>query len=89
MAEEINHRYPFDRPGYYQIRIQGNLRKSWHEYLHGLTITSTAWGRYPQVTMICGWLADQAALGGLLELLNNLGVVILTVERIEEDETIH
>ena len=86
MPEEINHLYPFDRPGYYQIRIQGKLKKPWPEYLNGLTITSSAWGRYSQVTLICGMLADQAALGGLLELLNNLGVVILTVERLEMDE---
>jgi hypothetical protein len=87
MSEEINHLYPFDRPGYYQIRIQGKLKKPWLDYLDGLMITSAAWGRYTEVTLICGMLADQAALGGLLDLLNNLGVVILTVERIEKDET--
>jgi hypothetical protein len=38
------------------------------------------------VTQINGWLADQTALAGLLELLNDLCLVILTVERLEQDE---
>ena len=62
MPEESNHLYPFDRPGYYQIRILDKLRKSWLEYLNGFTIKSTAWGRYPQVTLISGMLADQTAI---------------------------
>ena len=32
---------------------------------------------------IDGWLADQTALTGLLDLLTDLGLVILTVERHE------
>ena len=35
---------------------------------------------------IKGWLTDQTALAGLLDLLTDLGVVILTVERYECDK---
>jgi len=48
-----------------------------------LEISISSWGKYHQVTRINGWLADQTALSGLLDLLNDLGRVILTVERIE------
>ena len=88
MPEEIVHQYLFDRPGHYQIRVQGSLDKFWLEHLQGLEISTFSWGIYTQVTQINGWLADQTALAGLLELLNELGLVILTVERIEEDEKI-
>ena len=88
MPEEIVHQYLFDRPGHYQIRVQGSLDKFWLEQLEGLEISTITWGHYPQVTQINGWLADQTALAGLLELLNELCLVILTVERIEEDEKI-
>lgn len=84
MPEEIVHQYLFDRPGSYQIRVQGSLDKSWLEHLERLEISSCPWGSYPKVTQINGWLADQTALAGLLDLLNDLGLVILTVERLEE-----
>ena len=88
MPEEIVHQYLFDRPGLYQIRVQGSLDKLWLEHLEGLEISTIPWGHYPRVTQINGWLADQTALAGLFELLNELGMVILTVERLEEDEKI-
>jgi hypothetical protein len=88
VPEEIIRQYLFDRPGHYQIRVQGSLDKFWLEQLEGLEISTLPWGIYPQVTQINGWLADQTALAGLLELLNDLGLVILTVERLEEDEKV-
>ena len=88
MPEEIVRQYLFDRPGHYQIRVQGSLDKFWLDHLEGLEISTSPWGSYPRVTQINGWLADQTALAGLLELLNDLGLVILTVERLEEDEKV-
>jgi len=86
VPEESNSQYPFDLQGFYQIRVQGKLNKCWLEYLNGLNIAISSWGQYSEVTLISGWLADQTALGGLLDLLNDLGVVILTVERHEEEK---
>jgi hypothetical protein len=80
--------YLFDRPGLYQIRIVGQLDERWLAHLEGLEILTASWGKYHQVTQISGWLADQTALSGLLDLLSDLGRVILTVERFEMDETI-
>jgi hypothetical protein len=76
----------FDRPGHYQIRVQGKLGERWLDYLDGLEITTTSWGHFSDVTEINGWLADQTALAGLLDLLTDLGNVILTVERLEQPE---
>ena len=85
MTEEIVRQYLFDRPGLYQIRIVGELDERWLTHLEGLEISSAPWGRYHLVTQINGWLADQTALSGLLDLLNDLGRVILTVERLEDE----
>jgi len=88
VPEETVRQYLFDRPGFYQIRIVGELDEHWLAHLEGLEISTNPWGKYQKVTQISGWLADQTALSGLLDLLTDLGRVILTVERIEMDETI-
>lgn len=85
MPEETTHQHLFDRPGHYLIRVLGVLDLCWVDYLEGLEISTAPWAEYPQVTQLNGWLADQTALAGLLDLLNDLGKVILTVERIGPD----
>ena len=86
MPEEITRQYLFDRPGHYRIRVQGSLDKFWLEHLEGLEISNIPWSTYGQVMQIDGWLADQTALAGLLDLLNELCLVILTLERLQGDE---
>lgn len=86
LPEHTHLQYPFDRPGLYLIRVLGTLRKCWIEQLEGLEVSISPWHKYQRVTQIEGWLCDQTALAGLLELLNDLGMVILTVERLESDE---
>ena len=86
MPDEIVRAYLFDRPGHYQIRVLGALSQSWLDHLEGLEIFTTSWESYPEVMEIDGSLADQTALAGLLDLLTDLGLVILTVERREIDK---
>ena len=86
MPDEIVQPYLFDRPGHYQIRVVGSLSKFWLDHLEGLQISTTLWESYPEVLQIDGWLDDQIALAGLLDLLTDLGLVILTVERHECDK---
>jgi hypothetical protein len=85
MSKEVVSQYLFDRPGHYQIRVQGLLDKLWLDQLEGLEISTSSWRNYPLVTQVSGWLTDQTALAGLLGLMNDLGMVILTVERLEPD----
>jgi len=88
VPDDIAGRYLFDRPGFYQVRVVGKLDKCWIDHLEGLEISTTSWGHHQLVTQISGWLADQTVLSGLLDLLTDLGRVILTVELIEMDEEI-
>jgi len=88
VPDDTSSKYLFDRPGLYQIRVVGMIDECWLEHIEGLEISIHSWRNNHRVTQISGWLADQTALSGLLDLLNDLGRVILTVECIELDETI-
>lgn len=64
----------------YRIRIQGHLDAAWAEELAGLELTHCADG----TTRLQGAIVDQAALRGILNQLNDLGVVLLEVVLLSE-----
>ena len=68
-----------DQPIVYQIQIAGHLRPQWAEWFEGLTVTPTENGE----TLITGWVADQAALHGLLKKVRDLGLPLLSVNPLE------
>ncbi len=88
MPDENVRQYLFDHPGHYQIRVLGTFDQCWIDHLDGLDISVGSWGNYRMVTQINGWLSDQTALAGLLDLLTDLGMVMLSVERCESDDEI-
>ncbi len=75
----------FDQGAYYHILLRGRLDASWSEDLAGMTVSAAAEpGLEPAaepVTLLAGWLLDQAALYGLLQYTYNLGLTILAVRR--------
>ena len=66
-------------PVIYQIRIEGQLGPQWTDWFEGLTITRAANGE----TLITGPVIDQAALYGLLKKVRDLGLPLLSVNRVE------
>jgi hypothetical protein len=70
-------------PATYVIRVGGVLDASWSEQLGGLQITTLMAGGY-RVTELAGRLADQAALHGVLALLYELGLPLLSVAYVSE-----
>lgn len=66
-------------PGHYAIRIKGHLDDRWAERFDGLTITLEDNGE----TLLTGPVADQAALHGLLRKVRDLGMPLVSVNRIE------
>ena len=69
----------FDQPSLYQIRVQGILDPSWSTRLEGLNIeVEQCVGGLP-VTLLSGWLQDQAALNGVLTTLYGLGFTLRSV----------
>jgi len=64
----------------YQIRVQGHLSGQWAEWFDGLTITLEENGD----TLFKGTMVDQAALFGFLRRIQNLGLPLVEVKRIEK-----
>ena len=66
-------------PGLYEIRIKGHLADRWATWFGGLTITLEDNGD----TTLSGPVIDQAALHGLLRKVRDLGMPLLSVNRVE------
>ena len=69
--------------GRYEIRVQGRLDERWVAWFDGLSVRRSDDG----TTVISGGIADQAALHGLLQRVRDLGLPLLSVERLEPDRS--
>ncbi len=67
----------------YQIRIMGHIGSEWTEWFQGLTISLEENGD----TLLTGSVLDQAALYGLLRKFRDLGMPLISVNRVELDKT--
>lgn len=66
-----------------EIVVKGHLDPHWSEWLEGMTITHTT-----DETILCGTVADQSALYGLLSRLRDLGLTLISVISTEQNEAI-
>jgi hypothetical protein len=66
----------------YQIKIKGHLDNDWSDWFEGLTITPVEGGD----TLLSGPICDDAALHGLLKKIRDLGMPLISVNRIESDQ---
>ena len=71
----------YDEPGLYEIRIRGHLTDEWANWFGGLAITLEDNGH----TLLTGPVTDQAALHGLLRRIRDLGLPLLSVNRVKPD----
>jgi hypothetical protein len=62
----------------YEIRAQGHLDHRWSEWFDGLEVAHGQDG----TTVLTGLVADQAALYGLLERMRDLGLALVSVNRV-------
>lgn len=61
-----------------EIRVKGHLDAQWSDWFEGLAVTRRAGGD----TLLTGPLADQAALHGLLRRIRDLGLPLVSVNRV-------
>jgi len=66
----------------FEIRIKGHLDEQWTDWSGGLTITLEENGD----TLLTGSIVDQAALYGLLRRLRDLGMPLVSVNRVGTGE---
>ena len=67
-----------DHPTVYQIKLKGHLSSQWADWFDGLTITLEEDGN----TLLTGTVIDQAALHGLLKKVRDLGMPLISVNRV-------
>jgi hypothetical protein len=79
MSNKLNQITDPGQPMVYQIRIKGHLGRQWTDWFEGLTITLEDNGE----TLLTGPVVDQAALHGLLKKVRDLGMPLLSVNRVE------
>ena len=70
-------------PAVYQITVKGHLASQWSAWFDNMLITNEANGE----AVLCGPLADQSALYGVLAKVRNLGLPLLAVTTVAADET--
>lgn len=69
---------------FYQIRVRGYLDAEWSEWFDRMTIAHEADG----MTALTGVIVDQAALYGVLIRLRNLGLPLISVNLIENQNRV-
>ena len=75
--KDLSERLSLDQAATYQIRVQGELDEGWADRFSNMTITAQG-----GITTLTGTVTDQPALHGLLIKIRDLGLPLLSVNRI-------
>jgi hypothetical protein len=78
MPNQLNPKTDPGKPVVYQIRLKGHLGTQWADWFEGLEITLKEDGD----TLLTGPVVDQAALHGLLKKVRDLGMPLISVNRV-------
>ncbi len=81
MSEKGNYKPNPQEPMIYQIRIKGHLNQQWRDWFENAMITLEENGD----TLLTLPVIDQAALHGLLKKIRDLGMTLLSVNRVVSD----
>ena len=73
----------YDEPATYEIRLKGHLPNRWAEWFGDVSINLDDDG----TTRLTCPVIDQAALYGLLKKVRSLGLPLISVNRIELNQT--
>jgi hypothetical protein len=84
MMGHISTQFASVEPERYQIRVKGRLERRWESWFDGLRLSIDQ-----NTTILSGTLVDQAALYGVLLKIRDLGVPLLSVQRLPLEETIN
>ncbi len=70
-------------PPIYEIRLAGHLSPQWVDWFEGLTVSLEEDGD----TLLTGPVADQAALHGLIKKIRDLGMILVSINRVQFNES--
>ena len=83
MSIQSKNPIPFDIPARYRITVQGRIDSTMSDLLGGMKISPDTMEAGRTVTTLSGELVDQAALAGVLNMLYELHLTVLSVKRLE------
>lgn len=72
--------HEFDQSATYQICLKGVLDTSWSDWFGGFTIAV-----HDDKTFLTGIVTDQSALHGILAKINELGLALISVNKVTPD----
>jgi hypothetical protein len=82
MSSTFNSEIDPGQPMIYQIRIKGHLGREWTDWFEGLTITALDNGE----TLLTGLVVDQAALYGVLRIVRDVAMPLVSVVCVKPDQ---
>ena len=82
MSDKLDQKTDLSQTMVYQIRLQGHLDPQWKDWFEGLTVTLEENGDM----LLTGPVVDQAALYGLLRKVRDLGIPLISVNRLELEQ---
>jgi len=71
-----------DKLTFYQIRVKGHLDGTLASWFDGLNVSDLEEGD----ALLAGHLPDQAALQGVLKRISNLGLTLISVNTVPEED---
>jgi hypothetical protein len=71
----------YDKPGRYEIKVKGSLGDLWSDWFDGFDIHVEN-----DKTVLSGLVTDQAALHGLLTKIRDVGLTLLSIQQVAEEE---
>jgi hypothetical protein len=81
-AQIFTHQRRMDKPTLYQIKIKGHLDDTLAGWFENLTISNLEEGD----ALLSGLLPDQAALQGILKRISDLGLALVSVNAVPEED---
>ena len=76
--------FSFIKPAIYKIKVYGRLNKNWSEKLGGMQINETRSKEKSMVSVLVGQINDQSALSGILNMLYESHLTILSVNMLKD-----
>ena len=73
------------RPAVFRICIQGELDESWSDYFSAQSVSVSRNEAEEVITVVISDPMDQSALVGFINLLNDLGIPLISVDPLRED----
>lgn len=70
----------FYTPAIYRIQLKEHLQSDWNEWFSGFEVTQEV---NSSGSLLTGMVADQAALHGLIRKVRDLGLTLVSINRME------